>query len=74
MKKWFYGLTRAKQIIVGTLLAHVFCLLCLCIDSFFHPLPKKRQKVHVRTFQIEAPIAHAASQLRSDTTVAVWDM
>lgn len=60
MKEWFYGLTRGKQIVIGVLLAHAFCLLILMTDYFCKMRPAKRHKIAVNMVQIEAPKKPAA--------------
>jgi hypothetical protein len=57
MKIWFYRLSRAKQIALGVLVAHVSLVLFLLADNLYQTWPTKRRKVIVNMVHITPPKA-----------------
>lgn len=65
MKKWFYKLSRAGQIVVTVLLAHFGCLLFLSADYLLSRSLLKRRKVVVNMVTIAPPKTQALTPTKS---------
>jgi hypothetical protein len=61
MKNWFYRLSRAKQIVLSVLVAHVTFVLFLVAQNIYHTWPTKKHKVIVNMVHITPPKATSPS-------------
>lgn len=61
MKKWFYRLSKGRQIAAAVLAVHFLFLTVLSIQYFWHKLPAKRHKVAINMVRIEPPKAKASA-------------